>query len=224
MPYYVGAGEPQWDEYCELEEGRQLPPQTLLKYVEPWEAKTTVVSFSETPGREPEVPPEIPYPFAPSGNREHKPGLMARLLGRKSTPMAPQVQISPKEYWESWRQRQSALCAHEMWKVSKMAAQCRTLSVKRIYGRYDGGGDESFTYLFGAEMNDGRKVAPDALPKGSGVDFEQLFETAIFAIMGSYDAGEFVLRGAAIVDFAACTVTDERNADVVFGGNTMLED
>jgi hypothetical protein len=106
-----------------------------------------------------------------------------------------------------------------MWKVSNMVAQCRSSGVKRIYGRYDGGGDESFTHLYEAEMNDGRKIAPDALPKGAGVDFEQLFEMAIFAIMGSYDGGEFVLRGAAVIDFEACTITDEKNADVVFGDN-----
>src|SRR5208282_3498147 len=103
MPYYVGAGEPEWDEYCELEEGGQQPPQTLLKYIEPWEAKTTVVSFSGTPGPEPEVPPEVSSPFAPSGSAERKPGLIARLLGRRRTPLAPPAQISPQDYWESWR-------------------------------------------------------------------------------------------------------------------------
>jgi hypothetical protein len=223
MPYYIGEEDPEWDAYSELEEAEKPPSQTLLKYIEPWEAKTTVASFPKTPGPEPEVPPEISYPFAPSTNRERKPGLIARLFGKKSTPPTPQAQISPEDYWESWQQRQSALCAHDMWKVSDMAAQCRALGVKRIYGRYDGGGDESFTCLYGAELNDGRKIAPDALPKGSGVDFEQLFEMAIFAILGSYDAGGFVLRGAAVVDFEACAITDEKNADIVFGDDIMQE-
>lgn len=72
-------------------------------------------------------------------------------------------------------------------------------------------------------MNDGRKVSPDALPKGAGVDFEQLFEMAIFAIMGGYDAGEFILRGAAVIDIDACTITDEKNVDVVLGDNINSE-
>jgi hypothetical protein len=34
--------------------------------------------------------------------------------------------------------------------------------------------------------------------------------------MGRFDAGEFMLRGALIIDFEACTITDEQNPDVVF--------
>jgi hypothetical protein len=50
-----------------------------------------------------------------------------------------------------------------------------------------------------------------------GIDCEQLIENAAFALMGTYDAGEFVLRGALVIDFDACTITDEGDADVVFG-------
>jgi hypothetical protein len=84
MPYYIGAGEPEWDNYIELlEEDSERPLRTLLKYIEPWEAKTMAVSFPATPGPEPVVPPELPYPYAPIESRERKPGLIARLFGKK---------------------------------------------------------------------------------------------------------------------------------------------
>jgi hypothetical protein len=41
-------------------------------------------------------------------------------------------------------------------------------------------------------------------------------ENAVTALMGSFDAGEFILRGAVIIDFDVCTITDEKDAEVVF--------
>src|SRR5690348_8516159 len=55
MPYYVGAGEPEWDEYLTIAENRPgEPPKSLFKYVEPWTAMMTVLPFPETPGPRPE--------------------------------------------------------------------------------------------------------------------------------------------------------------------------
>jgi hypothetical protein len=67
-------------------------------------------------------------------------------------------------------------------------------------------------------MNDGRVIEPDELRKtAQAVDYDRLVDNAVSALMGAFDAGEFVLRGAVIIDFDACTITDEKNADVVFG-------
>jgi hypothetical protein len=44
---------------------------------------------------------------------------------------------------------------------------------------------------------------------------------AVSALLGSFDAGEFVLRGAVIIDFHACTITDEKDADIVFGDKVV---
>ena len=39
MPYYVGEGEPEWDEYIEKSETDWFhgPPPSLFKYNEPWQ-------------------------------------------------------------------------------------------------------------------------------------------------------------------------------------------
>ena len=55
MPYYVGVGDPEWDEYMKMvEDGDAEPPISLFKYVEPWAANTTVLQFPETPGPQPQ--------------------------------------------------------------------------------------------------------------------------------------------------------------------------
>jgi hypothetical protein len=188
MPYYVGAGEPQWDEYCERAETDRVgqPPVSLFKYVEPVQAKTTVLSFPEAAGLEPEAPQRTAYRI------------------------------------EDFEKMQDALSAHALWKISGMTAKCRAVGVKRVFGSYDGGGDESFTHLHGVEMRDGRVIEPDVLRREAhGVEYNQLIDNAAAALMGEFDAGEFVLRGAVIIDFDACTITDEKNAEFVFGDKVV---
>jgi hypothetical protein len=41
--------------------------------------------------------------------------------------------------------------------------------------------------------------------------------------MGTFDAGEFVVHGVLVIDFDACTITDEKNADVIFGNKMPWE-
>ncbi|HEY7302422.1 MAG TPA: hypothetical protein VH684_31380 [Xanthobacteraceae bacterium] len=219
MPYYVGAGDPEWDEYlAQSETDRINEPVSLFKYVEPWQAETTVLRFAEAPGAEPEVPQKTVYrrPSTP------KRGFFARLLGKQPAPVAETPQPSPEQVVENWKKRQKAVCARALWKLSGMVAACRAAGVKRVFGSYDGGGDESFTHVHGAEMRDGRVIEPDELRKAAqAVDYDRLVDNAVSALMGTFDAGEFVLRGAVIIDFDACTITDEKNADVVFGDKVV---
>ena len=51
MPYYFGEGEPGWDEYLERQEAENLAhgPLDRFTYLEPWEAKGSVLRFSRTP-------------------------------------------------------------------------------------------------------------------------------------------------------------------------------
>jgi hypothetical protein len=181
MPYYVGVNMPEWDEYRRWESRilRGGQPRSLFKYVEPWEAKTTVLSFPATPGPEPQ-----------------------RLGGGAQ-----------------FLEEDSGLA---LWEVSTLAETCRDLSVKRVFGSYDGGGDESFTHFQGVEMSDGR-----VLQAGSSlddeIDFDQLVEAAVSALMGGFDVGEFSLHGVVIIDVDACTITDEKNADVVLGNKKPWE-
>jgi hypothetical protein len=219
MPYYVGAGEPEWDEYLAQSETDWVSePVSLFKYVEPWQAETTVLRFDEAPGAEPEAPHDTAYrqPYTP------RRGFFARLLGKQATSVAQTPQPSPEQLFENFKKRQRAASARALWKVSGMVAACRMGGVKRVFGSYDGGGDESFTHLHGAEMADRRVIGPDELRKTvQAVDYDELVGQAVSALMGRFDAGEFVLRGAVIIDFDTCTITDEKNADVVFGDKVV---
>ncbi len=116
---------------------------------------------------------------------------------------------------------------HALWKVSGMAATCRAMGVKRVFGSYDGGGDESFTHYQGVEMSDGRAIpASETLRtmadllhgEPRGIDYDEMVENAVFALMDdSFGIGSLTLRGVLIIDLDACTITDEKSADVVLG-------
>jgi hypothetical protein len=219
MPYFIGAGTPEWDELPHpetLSETQQSEierfnaPILSFTYVEPWQAGTTVLRFPDVPGAEPEIPPQPVYRPPPRRS------FFARLFSRQpQTPQPP-----PEQFAENYRKRQEAVCAHSLWKISRMTAACRAAGVKRVFGRYDGGNDESFTHFQGVEMSDGRVIEADELGKMSpAVDYQALVDDAVSAFMGSYGAGEFFLYGAVVIDFDTCTLTDEKNEDVVFGKN-----
>jgi len=226
MPYYVGAGSPEWDAYLDQAEaeGIDAPDVSAFEYVEPWRAETSVLSFRDMPGPEPIIPdlPESPLrvvaPVVPLVTQ----GFFARVFGRQPTPAqtpAPAPEPSP-EQWADWRlkfhEREDAIAKHALWTISARVAKFRAAGVKRVVGAYDGGGDESFTHLRSVEMNDGRVI----FDVGNwGLDYQGLIEDAASAIMGSFDAGEFMLRGVLTIDFDACTITDEKNADAVFGAS-----
>ena len=127
MPYYVGAGEPEWDEYLDLSESDTFSePVSLFKYVEPWQAETTVLRFSETPGAEPEVPQRTAYSQPSTPKR----GFFTRLLGKQAAPVAETPQLSPGQLFENFKKRK-AVSARALWKVSGMTALCREAGVKR---------------------------------------------------------------------------------------------
>jgi hypothetical protein len=193
MPYYIGEEMPEWDEYREWEDsgGRGERPLSLFKYIDPSQAKTTVLPFPPTPGPEPEPPQD-----------------------------------------DGYLEEMEAVSAHALWKVSGQTAACRTLGVKRVFGSYDGGGDESFTHHQGVEMSDGRviptspalRTMADLLHgEPRGVDYDELVENAVSALMGHYGEGPYTLQGVVIIDFDACTITDEKNADVVLGDKMPWE-
>ncbi len=226
-----------------------------------------MLAFPETPGPEPIIPQERPAYRPPPASR---PGFFARLFGSNTAPVeAAQVeetpQPTPAQLFESFKAKQKAAAAHALWEVSVLASRCRALGVRRVFGSYDGGGDESFTDFRGVEMSDGRVVTAEslAIPDSASVratmirdgrlprareaqdrealaarilgreaetgearcldDFEGLVWNAAAALMGSFDAGEFLLHGVVTIDLNACTITDDRNADVVFGGKMPWE-
>jgi hypothetical protein len=228
MPYYFDwEDESYWDdEYrkryeASRDDGSDLfigyeVPKSLFKYVEPWQAKTTVLSFSDTPGPEPEMPENIPYqriPYPRKAVPAPSRGFFARLFGTKPAP-APAAE-RPQRTREQWLE---ATRVHALWSVSWMAARCRDRGVKRVFGSYDGGNDESFTRFTGIEMRDGRvMVGGPRWVRGVDVDCESLVDVAVWALMGGCRAGDFSLHGVLTIDAGACTITDEKNFDVVFG-------
>ena len=214
MPYYIGADMPEWKEYVAKVdiENPADPTKTLFTYIEPLATNTTVVGFPGVPGPEPETYREAASYFIAAPKR----GFFARLLGRRPKPTPKPTALELEQRLERQRKLEKAAIAHALWKVSCHTAKCRALDVKRIFGAYDGGFDESFTHLHAVEMNDGRKNFDVIGLKSIGVDFEQVVEDATYAVMGTFGAGEFMLRGAIIIDFDACTITDEKDFDMVF--------
>jgi hypothetical protein len=233
MPYYFDEeDESYWDdEYRKRFEKDDWDeddidyevPKSLFKYIEPWQANATVLSFSETPGPEPEIPERIPY-FRNASPAPSQ-GFFARLFGTEPAPAAQRPQPTSEQQWlENFRKIEEATCVHSLWKVARMTVPCRALGVKRVFGSFDGGGDESFTYFKAVEMRDGRVIPADELQREvRGVDCEHLVENAAQALMGGFDAGSFKLHGVLTIDFDACTITDETNADVVFGDKKPWE-
>jgi hypothetical protein len=130
MPYCVGAGEPEWDEYRAIAEEFSELPMSLYKYIEPWATKTRVLQFAEAPGPQPKS---------------------------KNTSRASR-RLSQAELLESYEKEQKHVSELALWKLSGMTAKYRAGGIKRVFGGYDGGGDESFTRIRSIEMSDGRVV------------------------------------------------------------------
>jgi hypothetical protein len=218
MPYFFDEeDESYWDDeyrkHIEADEAGELDddglgyeaPKSLFKYVDPWQANTALLSFPQTPG---------PKPLLASGPSGLK-GLLARLFGWNAGP--DMSHLSPKEMDEAIR-------AYELWGISTLAARCRDRGVKRVFGSYDGGSDESFTHFTGIQMRDSRVVPARELRWSlKRFDYNGLVDLAVGALMGSYGDGGFVLRGVVIIDVDACTITDEKNLDVVFGDKKPWE-
>ncbi len=219
MPYYFDEEDAEYWDKVEADPTYEVP-ESMFKYVEPWQANATVLSFSETPGAEPELPQRAAY-HQPPGSRS---GFFARLFGRQAAPAPETPQLSPEQMLENYTKEQQAARAHALWKISRLTASCRAQGVKRVFGSYDGGGDESFTYFKGIEMSHGRLIPADLLGREArGIDCDQLVEDAAYVLMGRFDAGNFQLHGALTIDFDACTITDEKNTDVVFGDKMPWE-
>jgi hypothetical protein len=188
MPYFISAGDPNWDEYREIAADVLEPPISLFEYIKPWTANTAVLQFSDTPG---------PPPKAESAGE-------------------PSRQLSTEEMVDTFQKEQKATSEDALWQISNMTAKCRANGIKRVFGGYDGGDDESFTHFRRIEMSDGRVISGQSIDGTLAEDCEGLVANATAALMGRFGAGEFALYGAVVIDFDACTITDETDIDVVF--------
>ncbi len=217
MPYFCDETSPEFQAMAEREDFRDTP-RSLYEYVTPWEIQGSVISFPATPGIEPTIPDRVEYPAT---RAVAKRGFLARLFGGGRPPISQVPTVTPEQQQEwlaNFQAREKAFSEHALWKLSAMVAQFRAAGVRRVFGSYDGGGDESFTYFHYVEMKDGRQIDRSDLDENELdlVGLEALIEQATTALMGSYGAGEFSLFGALTIDVDACTITDEKDVATVF--------
>jgi hypothetical protein len=213
MPYYIGEDMPEWEKHYASDEGDNGGEldKSLYKYILPENANATIVHFSDDPGLRPgPVPDELYYP-PPA----QKIGFFARLFGKKPEPEIPAP--TQEQIWENYQQRAKATAAHALWEFNNATKARRDMGIKRVIGSYDGGNDESFTNFQSVELNDGSRFGPANLPAHLKVEtFQAIIDQAVDILMGSYGEGPFDLRGAVTVDFETCTITDEKDRDIVF--------
>jgi hypothetical protein len=120
----------------------------------------------------------------------------------------------------------------------------REIGAQRAYCRYDGGNDEGFSWLDNVEMQDGARIATDALEQRlsevqlveklyaagmmkrtdhmseqeqlkSFVRYSLCDEWATMLLGSGYGTGEYSMYGAFTVDLEACTIRDDPAADPV---------
>jgi hypothetical protein len=210
MPFYIGEEMPEWGEW-DSELGDPAP--SAFKYILPTNAGSGSVSFPPEPGAKPI--PEPPRQTAPPTSERRS--LFDKLLGRRSPRRAPAPR-SAKDIFEQLAQEDAAREKLSLWEISQEALALRNMGVRRVFGAYDGGNDESFAHPRGIEMRNGEWISAErAQALLSHERLEALIEHAANVIMGRHDAGPFVLRGALAIDVEACTITDERDSDKEFG-------
>lgn len=180
-----------------------------------------------------DVPPE---PTRATPVERPRPSLWERLLGRR--PSTEQIAAAVRADAQAQIAR-GVFSRQRLFAVTVPAL--RALGVKQLYGRYDGGNDEGFSWLDNALLHDGTRIDADALAQrlmdqkfldlliARGVikridrmserDQVRSFvhdwmctEWATLLLGESYGTGEYVMYGAFVVDLDDCTVTDDPNA------------
>ena len=238
MPYYLGVEDPGWDEYTyAMEQSRSLAPHlgpgepaAHFQYVKPWQSEAVRLQFLREPGPPPPLYQRPPWPQqAPSAPKR---GFLSWLFGSKPVaPVeepAPAPQFDAQRWHEEFLKEQASLSARGLHDVASVASVLRAKGVRYLRGYYDGGGDESFTYLQTIELADGRTFSsevpdedlPNEITQG---ECEDAVRYACDAMMGRFDAGEFTLHGALIIDLEECTISDETDRDAVFANRNRGE-
>jgi len=235
MPYYFGEDSPGWDEYMERLEAENLTrgPLDRFTYVEPWEAKTSVLHFSRTP----RTTSERNSP-ADQGS-ERRPSIIARIFGSKppkGLKLSHEIKIGSPEWVANFQAEQKRKSEEALERVAVWAAAFRAAGVRRVLVRYDGGNDEGFTHLDALEMADGScltvqdaqtrdlvRVAIEATgDKPNTNDFEkyrylEILDDVAVAFLGpGFGTGPYEMFGAITIDCEACTITDEKDPSRAF--------
>ncbi len=228
MPHYFGEGDPGWEKL----DDDVSPKASDFHYLRPPDigGSRDPVPFSLEP---PAPRPAKPTPTTP------RPSFWDRLLGRRMALGTP-------------REEREAEHKHRtLHAIALVGAALSEAGAKHVYCRYDGGNDEGFAWLDHVATHTGEKLSGKdiaarltgrglasrmaaagllyAPPDDADVAFLQSLVADGFAIdcalllLGSgFGTGPFYLYGAFTVDLEACTITDDRNADLVVG-NIAIE-
>jgi hypothetical protein len=145
MPYYFGEDSPGWEEYMERLEAENLArgPLDRFTYVEPWEAKASVLRFSRAPRASSRKTAADAVPA-------RRPGIIDRIFGSKAPdglkPRA-EIEIGSPEWLANFHAKQKRKAEEALERVAVWAAAFRSAGVRRVLIRYDGGNDEGVTHF-----------------------------------------------------------------------------
>jgi hypothetical protein len=236
MPYYFGEDSPGWEEYMERLEAENLArgPLDRFTYVEPWEAKTSVLLFSRTPRT------ASARKAATDQGATRRPGIIARIFGAKPPeglkPPAD-IKVGSPEWVANFHAEQKHKAEEALERVAIWAAAFRAAGVRRVLMRYDGGNDEGFTHFEALEMTDGSCLAKQDIrarnvvraaveattgdkPDTDGFEkygYLEILDDAAVAFLGpGFGTGPFEMFGAITIDCEACTITDEKDPSRAF--------
>lgn len=234
MPYYFGEGSPGWDEYMERVEAENLArgPLDRFTYVEPWEAKTSILDFSRTPR------PASERDSADQGSAS-RPGIVTRIFGSKppeGLTHQPEIKIGSPEWVANFHAEQKRKAEEALERVAVWAAAFRAAGVRQVLMRYDGGNDEGFTHFNALEMADGsrltsedaraRDIVRTAIEATGDNPFTDSFEkygylellddVAVAFLGPGFGTGPYEMYGVITIDCEACTITDEKDPGRAF--------
>jgi hypothetical protein len=237
MPSYWGEGDPGWDEEEDGERTYRPPKASQFHYSLPFHVLPPPESISHHESVQ--FSDRIPQPptFLPPQTASVPRGLLGLLLGHRARPAsAPEPRLTLE-------QQQEASAYRGQHVLALIVSALREIGVRRVYCRYDGGGDEGFAWLDHAETQSGERLAPTLLARRLGktsllrrgidaglwprrrvmraqqlrdiADMQFADECAARLLGGGFGTGEMLLYGALTVDLDTCTIADDRDASPV---------
>jgi hypothetical protein len=233
MPYYFGEDMPGWDGFIADEDGGEtVIPPNVFKYVEPWAKETTVMAFPNVPGPELEKPEydrtnwndffSKDQAYRSTNALNGIAALSAKCREANVVQVIGSYQGGNDEGFTHFhgiilrdgRRIMRPVRLHEICDVQTIkTAELADGRHIEFSGKYFYGADELLVRA--VTLRDGRRIErPSDLPVG--IDFDELVENAVTALMGSWGAGAYELYGAVTINIDARTITDEKDRDTVF--------
>jgi hypothetical protein len=233
MPYYFGEDMPEWDAYfANAEDAEPVIPPDAFKYIEPWAKEATVISFPNVPGPELEEPVYTPTNFHEYFQKDQA-FRSTRALNQLSVLAEQCRTLGVKYVLGSYQGGNDEGFTHfhavilidgsRVERPTPLHKICDPQTIKSVELADGQQSEAPGTYLWGLNellvrainLRDGRRIErPSDLP--TGIDFDELVDNAVTALMGNWGAGSYELYGAVTIDINAQTITDEEDRASVF--------